>query len=88
MRELKAAVERATGSRLEERRLGSTEELKGKIAAIKGSSDDPMAYVMLQYQWAMVTGKAKLDPLDNARYPEVEPISVEAFIRQSAERSA
>lgn len=32
----------------------------------------------------MVTGKAKFDALDNDRYPEIIPTSVEEFVRRNA----
>lgn len=42
----------------------------------------PAEYVALQYTWGMVSGKAKLDPLDNDRYPAVRPTRVAEFARR------
>jgi uncharacterized protein YbjT (DUF2867 family) len=84
MKQAKQACERALGMTLQANVAGTTQDLEKMIAAAKASADDPMEYVMLQYQWAMVTGKAKLEPLDNARYPWIEPTSLEAFVRQQS----
>ncbi|NUR03474.1 MAG: NmrA family protein, partial [Streptomyces sp.] len=56
---------------------------RAEIAHRKATATDPMEYVLLQYTWAMVSGKGKLDPLDNHRYPGVKPTSAEEFFRQA-----
>lgn len=45
------------------------------------TTQNPFEYVGLQYQWCMVTGKGKFDNLDNDRYAEIKPTSVEEFVR-------
>jgi nucleoside-diphosphate-sugar epimerase len=84
MKEFHAAVERGSGHRLELRNQGSVEDLAAEIRRRKAVSASPTGYVALQYAWAMVSGKAKLDPLDNARYPRVRPTGVAEFARQYA----
>jgi len=89
MRQFHAALEAGSGRKLEARRMGSVDELKAEIDRRKreapqgpGHTPQPMGYVPLQYHWAMVSGKAKLEPLDNHRYPEIRPMGVERFVRE------
>lgn len=72
---------RGTGRRLEARRQGSIEDLAGLIAQKTRHAATPMDYVMLQYHHNMVSGRAKLEPLDNARYAYVQPETIEQFAR-------
>lgn len=78
------AVERGSGRRLELRTLGTADELRAEIERRATLTDNPFDYVALQYQWCMVSGKAKFDTLDNDRYPQVTPVSVADFVRDSA----
>ncbi|MBF8184713.1 NmrA family NAD(P)-binding protein [Nonomuraea sp. K274] len=82
MKDLHQAMERGSGRRLEARQLGSIEELSAEIERLKAAGDS-MAYIPLQYNLAMVSGKGKLDPLDNHRYPGVKPTSAEEFFRRA-----
>lgn len=84
MKDFHAALERGSGRRLELRRLGGTEELAAEIGRRKAEASGPTDYVALQYVWAMVTGKAKLEPLDNGRYPDIRPTGMTAFARRFA----
>ncbi|MEU7578561.1 NmrA family NAD(P)-binding protein [Streptomyces sp. NPDC041068] len=84
MRQFHAAVERATGRKLEFKTLGTADELRAEIERRAAKTENPFEYVALQYQWGMVNGKAKFDTLDNARYPEVKPTSTEEFVRATA----
>ncbi|MGW2187246.1 NmrA family NAD(P)-binding protein [Streptomyces sp. NPDC001719] len=84
MRQFHAAVERATGRTLEFVTLGTGAELRAEIERQAKETQNPFDYVALQYQWGMVTGKAKFDALDNDRYPEIIPTSVEEFVRRNA----
>lgn len=63
-------------------------ENKGTIADLEKSIEDkkktashPFEWIAWQYHHNMVTGRAKLDPLDNDRYPAVKPMTVEEFAR-------
>lgn len=78
------AVERGSGRRLELRNLGTADELRAEIERRARLTENPFDYVALQYQWCMVSGKAKFETLDNARYPQVKPVSVADFVRASA----
>lgn len=81
MKQILSAYNAATGRNLREKRLGSTDDLKGWIKQTKQTASSPMEYVFQQYHWAMVSGKGKLDRLDNDRYPDIKPTGVEQFVR-------
>ncbi|WP_037353694.1 NmrA family NAD(P)-binding protein [Amycolatopsis orientalis] len=84
MKDFHAALERGSGRSLALRRLGSTEDLAAEIERRKSVAAAPADYVALQYVWAMVTGKAKLEPLDNDRYPDIRPTGMAEFARRFA----
>lgn len=81
IRQFHAAVERGTGRKLELRTLGTADDLRSEIERRAKATQNPFDYVALQYQWCMVTGKGKFDKLDNERYPQIKPTSVEEFVR-------
>ncbi|TDC93256.1 NAD-dependent epimerase/dehydratase family protein [Nonomuraea deserti] len=83
LKELRRAMERGSGRRLEARQLGTTDDLRAEIECRKAVATDAFEYLLLQYNWAMVTGKGKLDPLDNHRYPGIQPIGAEEYFRQT-----
>jgi uncharacterized protein YbjT (DUF2867 family) len=87
LKELHQAMERGSGRRLDARRLGSTDDLSAEIERRKAVATDPFEYLLLQYNWAMVTGKGKLDPLENHHYPNVKPTSAEEYFRQAMTRN-
>ncbi|WP_343715476.1 NmrA family NAD(P)-binding protein [Inquilinus sp.] len=74
------AVERALDRRFETRHLGSVDDLERWIADTKATDPDFWAPIAAQYQWAMVSGRAKLTDLANGRYPEIRPLSFAAFM--------
>lgn len=83
MLEVVATYEKLTGKRMSVHREGSVEELKHWIESTKAANPgNPMAYVMAQYQWAMVSGKGKLENLSNHRYPQIKPQRLEAYMEQ------
>ncbi|NSC19809.1 NAD-dependent epimerase/dehydratase family protein [Streptomyces albus subsp. chlorinus] len=84
MRQFHQALQRATGRTLTLRTLGTADELRAEITRQAGLTQNPFDYVGLQYQWCMVTGKAKFDTLDNAKYPHVRPVPLEDFVREAA----
>ena len=61
MKQLQASYESATGKKLETKHLGSVEELKSWIENKKQTADSPLEYIPQQYEYAMVSGKGKLD---------------------------
>ncbi len=79
-KQLKAAYEEATGNQLAEKPLGSVAELQAWIAAKKPSASSPVEYVPQQYEYTMVSGKGKLDHLQNDRYPQIKPLTVKQFL--------
>lgn len=81
-KQLKAAYEEATGNKLAEKPLGSVVELQAWIAAKKPSASSPVEYVPQQYEYTMVSGKGKLDQIQNDRYPHIKPLTVQQYLRQ------
>jgi nucleoside-diphosphate-sugar epimerase len=81
MKEFHARIEESAGRKLEPRHAGSVEDLRRTIEDKK--REDPAnesAYAFHQYVWAMVSGKGKLDPLDNGRYPDIRPMTMREFL--------
>ena len=79
-KQLKAAYEEATGNPLKEKPLGSVAELQAWIAAKKPTASSPVDYVPQQYEYTMVSGKGKLERLQNDRYPHIKPLTVKQFL--------
>jgi nucleoside-diphosphate-sugar epimerase len=82
MKQLLATYEEVTGKKLIEKRLGSVEELKAWIVNTKQKASSPFEYLTQQYHYAAVSGKGKLDKLDNSRYPHIKPTSVKQYLSQ------
>ncbi|GAX39445.1 hypothetical protein NIES4075_04010 [Tolypothrix sp. NIES-4075] len=75
-KQLKATYEGATGIKLTEKSLGSVPEFQAWITAKKASASSLEEYVYHQYIYAMVSGKGKLDRIENDRYPHIKPKTV------------
>jgi uncharacterized protein YbjT (DUF2867 family) len=84
-KQLKAAYEKATGNILTEKPLGSVAELQTWIAAKKPSASSPYEYIPQQYEYTMVSGKGKLDHLQNDRYPHIKPLTIEQFLSRKGD---
>ncbi|MBW4567838.1 MAG: NmrA family NAD(P)-binding protein [Tolypothrix carrinoi HA7290-LM1] len=82
MKQLLATFEEVKGKKLVEKRLGSVDDLKAWIAKTKQKAFCPLEYIPEQYHYTMVSGKGKLDQLDNPRYPHIKPTTVKQFISQ------
>lgn len=82
MKQLLAAYESATGKKLQEKRLGSVEELKDWIEQKKPSADSPVEYIPQQYEYTMVSGKGKLDNIQN-RYPNIKLLTFREYLEQT-----
>lgn len=80
MKQLLAAYEEATGNKLQEKRLGSAQDLKAWIDQKKPSASSSLEYIPQQYEYAMVSGKGKLDQIQNSRYPHLNPTSIKQFL--------
>lgn len=83
MKQLLAAYEKATGKKLQAKRLGSIEELKAWIDQKKLSASSPSEYLPQQYEYTTVSGKGKLDNIQNSRYPNIKPLTVSQFIEKA-----
>jgi uncharacterized protein YbjT (DUF2867 family) len=81
-RELHRVLESASGRTLEARSLGSVEDLRSLIEVKKRTATNPWEWISLQYAWCGASGKGKIQHLDNSRYPEIRPITVEEFVRR------
>ena len=79
-----SAVERETGRRYERRSRGTTEDLRAWIETQR-EAGEMMAVMYGAYQLYMLTGQTALDDLQNDRYPDIEPVTLEQL---SAERVA
>jgi uncharacterized protein YbjT (DUF2867 family) len=80
-REIAGIYEAVTGRKLELKQLGTSDQLKEWIARKKPTARNPWEYLPQQYQWTMVTGKGKLDPVMNYLYPEIKPVGIQEFLQ-------
>jgi nucleoside-diphosphate-sugar epimerase len=83
MKQLHQAFEAGSGRKLAARSLGSVADLKAEIDRRKQTASNPWDWISLQYLWCMVSGKGKLEPIDNSRYPHIHPTSVTDFVAQT-----
>ena len=72
-----------TSNKLKSKPLGSVEELQAWIAAKKPSANSPVDYVPQQYEYTMVSGKGKLDNIQNDRYPNITPLTLRQYLQQN-----
>ena len=82
MKALLAAYEEATSKKLQEKRLGSVDNLKKWIEQKKLTATSPLEYIPQQYEYAMVSGKGKLDNIQNSRYPQIQPLTVREYLQK------
>jgi uncharacterized protein YbjT (DUF2867 family) len=83
MKQFHQALEAGSGRKLEARSLGSVTDLRAEIDRRKQTASNPWDWISLQYLWCMVSGKGKLEPIDNSRYPHIHPTSVTDFVSQT-----
>lgn len=81
-KQLRAAYEEATGTKLTEKQLGSVPEFQAWITTKKASASSLEEYVYHQYMYAMVSGKGKLDRIQNDRYPQIKPLTVKQVLNR------
>jgi nucleoside-diphosphate-sugar epimerase len=84
MRQLHERFQEFAGRELKARHAGTVEDLRRLIDQTKRK--DPAnqpAYAFPQYVWAQVSGKGKLDPLDNGRYPDIRPMTMREFLSRN-----
>ena len=87
MREMQRALEAASGRSLEAQSLGTVDELRALIEEKKRTAKNPWEWISLQYTWCGVSGKGKLQALDNSRYPRIKPLTVEVRPANTCARS-
>ena len=85
-----AVFEQLHGKPVRTERSGSIEDLAAQIKKLHAAdtrADDPAnafpLWQQLQYVHNMESGVARLEPLDNARYPSIEPQKLIEFLRGS-----
>jgi len=93
MRELAEIVTRVRGKKYTTMWTGSVGFLRIMISIMKfliGGVEDKIfpPWQGMQYLENMVSGKGKLDPLDNARYPEMEWTTIEMALRNKDAETA
>jgi len=86
--DLQAIFEEALDRTLERRDAGTVDDLAREIERAKqenpGGKDEIFPHWQaLQYLHNMVSGRGKLLPLDNARYPGVQPTGVRDFLTRA-----
>jgi hypothetical protein len=82
IKEIASSFEKVYGVPLSLQRLGSLEDLHGKmIAAQKAHPQNTYAWAGLTYQYFMANGQTKLGPLSNDRFPSVRPLTHEEFLK-------
>jgi nucleoside-diphosphate-sugar epimerase len=84
MRQLHELFQEFAGRELKARHAGTVEDLRRLIDETKRKdpANEP-AYAFSQYVWAMVSGKGKLNPLDNDRYPDIRPMTMREFLSRN-----
>jgi nucleoside-diphosphate-sugar epimerase len=87
-RELGAVFAELFGVPVKLESAGSLEDLDRIIAKLR-SADEALANLVpawqqLQYLRDMASGRGKLSPLDNARYPAIRPQTVREYLRSHA----
>jgi nucleoside-diphosphate-sugar epimerase len=82
-RELARTLESATGRTFQSQSLGTLEQLRSLIEEKKRAAKNPWEWISLQYAWVGASGKGKLPRVDNSKYPEIKPLTVEEFVRRN-----
>ncbi|KFY98086.1 hypothetical protein V500_01803 [Pseudogymnoascus sp. VKM F-4518 (FW-2643)] len=80
--EMKKLFDRIYGQPLNLKSLGSLEELTESVyAAAKAHPDDLTTWGATGFTLWCINGKAYLGEVDNARYPQVKTVDLEAFLK-------
>ena len=86
MRHLHALLEEFVGRKLEAQHAGSVEDLRRIIDERKRQDPADQYAYLFEYVWTMVSGKGKLHPLDNDRYPDIWPMTMREFLFRNISR--
>lgn len=81
MPEIAQAYQEATGRTLTLHSKGSLAEGYAHLERLKAAGTELNRMLPIMYELAMVSGKAKLAHVENARYPRISPTGLAAFIR-------
>lgn len=82
VKELAQLYEKRYEIKPEVQQLGSLDDLYGKMqAAFKNQPGNPFAWMGMFYQYYMQNGSTWLGTVDNKRYPVVQPVTVEEFLK-------
>ncbi len=86
-RELAAIFEQTRGTPVVLERAGSIEDLSNAIAKMRAMDEAPMnpfpVWQQMQYARDMASGRGKLAPIDNARYPSIVPRTVRELLQKA-----
>lgn len=83
MPQLAESIGRGSGTPLRGQSFGSVTELAQIIQQKQQTATNSWDWIALQYAHNMVSGRAKLNPLDNSRYPNVKAETVEQFAKRT-----
>lgn len=85
-REIAAIVEDVRRMPVTIERAGSLADLDAKITELRAADEAATEmfprYQQLQYTRDMASGRGKLAPLDNARFPSIHPVGIAELLRQ------
>lgn len=80
-RQLAQVASKAFGKAFTLNRLGDLDDLNAEIARRQATAPkDPTAWAGLQYHRAMASGSGKLRAIDNARFPDIQPTTIDAYL--------
>jgi uncharacterized protein YbjT (DUF2867 family) len=82
MAKVAAAYKSTTGQTLKLVSRGPLAAGYTELEHLKVKKADQMALLPLMYQLPMVSGKARLKSVENARYPDVHPTSLAVFLKK------
>lgn len=77
--ELVSEVEAGLGLSIAVKNLGTLEDMNAEIDRLRKESKGGFAAIPLMYWRAMLSGKGKLGPLMNERYPNIVPVTVREY---------
>lgn len=80
MKQTLATYQQVTGKELEVKHLGSVADLENWIEQKKQTALSPNEYLPQQYVYTMVSGKGKLDDIQNYHYSQIQPLTVKQYL--------
>lgn len=80
MKQTLATYQQVTGKKLDVKHLGSVADLESWIEQKQQTASSPNEYLPQQYIYTMVSGKGKFDRLQNSRYPQIQPQTVQQYL--------